>query len=272
MKTSLLFAAGIFAFLICCNRQPESREQIPAQGQPETVSIGFVTLNSFPHDTNSFTEGLFYHDGKLYESTGATKELPQTKSLYGIVDPVTGKINIKAELDGNEYFGEGIALLNNKIYQLTWRSKIGFIYDAATFKKTGEFILPVEEGWGLTTDGTNLVMSDGTNNLTFLEPGQLQPVKTISVSENGYATDYLNELEYVNGFIYANVWTTNKIVKINPQDGKVAGTIDLSPIAEDAKNSYPGSLEMNGIAYDPAENKFVITGKMWPRFYEIKIK
>ena len=259
-------------FLIACNRKPNNPD---TSNQPATNSIPLIQfdqLNSFPHDTTSFTEGLLLHEGKLYESTGATDRLPQTRSLFGIVDLKTGKIDVKAELDREKYFGEGISFLNGKVFQLTYQTKVGFIYDAVTFKRTGEFALPVAEGWGLTTDGTSLIMSDGTNMLTYMDPRSLQATKSLSVSQQGYAVDHLNELEYIKGFIFANIWGTNKIVKVDPADGKVYGELGLTTLATESKNLSAGSLEMNGIAYDSAEDKLFVTGKMWPKIYEIKIR
>ncbi len=236
-----------------------------------TPDIEYSYIKSYPHDTNSFTEGFLIHEGKLYESTGATQDLPQTRSLFGVVDLATGKIETKVEIDKVKYFGEGITFLNGKVYQLTYQTKIGFIYDATTFKKLGEFTFPSKEGWGLTTDGTNLIMSDGTDVLTYLNPNTLKVVKTISVTENGYVKYYVNELEFIKGYIYANLFTTNTIVKINPSDGKIVGKIDFTSLANEANTLYPGSLEMNGIAYDSLTDKIYITGKLWPKIYEIKL-
>lgn len=233
--------------------------------------IDYVYISSYPHDTISFTEGFLFHNGKLYESTGATRDLPQTKSLFGSVDLITGKIDTKVELDRVKYFGEGISFINGKVFQLTYKTQIGFIYNATTFKKLGEFTFASKEGWGLTTDGIYLIMSDGTNILTYLNPNDLHIVKKISVTENGCAKDNLNELEYIKGFIYANIWTTSTIVKINPTDGNVVGKLDLSSFEYEAKNLYLGSLEMNGIAYDSIKDRIFITGKLWPKIYELKI-
>jgi glutamine cyclotransferase len=233
--------------------------------------IHYTYSKSYPHDTTSFTEGFLIHDGKLYESTGATGDLPQTKSLFGIVDLMTGKIDKKVELDREKYFGEGIVFLDGKIFQLTYKTKIGFIYDGITFEKIDEFTFPSKEGWGLTTDGKNLIMSDGTNVITFLDPNTLQVIKTIAVSENGYVKEHLNELEYIKDYIYANIWATNIIVKINPVNGNVVGLLNLTSLADEAKSIYPASLEMNGIAYDSIADKLLVTGKLWPKIYEIKI-
>jgi glutamine cyclotransferase len=261
-----------FSFLLllaACNRNPEPAP--PAAGPPPIPSIDFELLRAYPHDTNAFTEGLFVHEGKLYESTGATREISQTRSLFGIVDLATGKIETKAELDSDRYFGEGIALLNGKIYQLTYTTRVGFIYDAKSFKRLGEFTLPGKEGWGLTTDGTNLVLSDGTDVLTWLDPNTLKTLRTVKVTENGYAKDRLNELEYIRGFLYANVWTTHTIVKIDPSTGHIVATLDLSALANEARNAYPGTMETNGIAWDSTTNTVYVTGKMWPKLYAIRI-
>ncbi len=262
--SSLLFSALLFS----CGNEPEK----PAQIEEKTTSvpaISYTITKTFPHDTLSFTEGFLFHNGQLFESTGSPDDLPQTKSLFGITDLATGKISVKAELDRKIYFGEGIVFFNDKVYQLTYKNQIGFIYDAKTFKRTGEFRYTNKEGWGLTTDGTSIIMSDGTNNLTFIDPATLKPIKTLAVSENGYAGDYLNELEYIKGFIYANVWTTHSIVKINPADGKIVGKLLLAPLFEETRHKYSGAKEMNGIAYDAANDKIYITGKMWPSIYEI---
>ena len=162
---------------------------------PETPIISYTLVNTYPHDLNAFTEGFLFHEGKLYESTGAPENLPQTKSLFGIVDLKNGKIDTKVEIDKSIYFGEGISILNNKIYQLTYKNQTAFVYDAKTYKPIGKYSYQNREGWGLTNDGKNLIMSDGSNYLTYFDQN-FNVTKTLDVSENGYAVDYLNELEY----------------------------------------------------------------------------
>jgi glutamine cyclotransferase len=233
--------------------------------------LSYSKMNVFPHDTNSFTEGFLVYNGEIYESTGAPRDLSQTKSLFGIVDLETGKIDTKVEIDRNKYFGEGIAILHGKIYQLTYKSKIGFVYDIKTYEQISQFSLPGNEGWGLTTDKTYLIMSDGSSELNYLDPQSLQVVKTIQVTENGYPKDRLNELEYIKGYLYANIWLTNIIVKIDPLNGNIVGKLDLEELANEAKKDYAGALEMNGIAYDFRSEKIYITGKLWPSIFEIKI-
>jgi glutamine cyclotransferase len=275
MKLNALFSIKISCLSVIllwnCGGESEVPVEVKSTSSKikSTPTIDFVYVNSYPHDTNSFTEGFLVHKGDLYESTGATNELLQTKSLFGIVDSSTGIIEAKVELDSRKYFGEGITFLDDKVYQLTYKAKIGFVYDAVTFKEIDRFNLPSEEGWGLTTDGTDLIMSDGTNNLVYLNPEKLNVVKTISVSENGIKQDKLNELEFINGYIYANVWMTNIIVKIDPQSGKILGKLNLTTLVDEAKYYYPKSLEMNGIAFDSEADKIFVTGKLWPKYFEI---
>jgi glutamine cyclotransferase len=206
---------------------------------------------------------------KLYESTGGTTDLPQTKSLFGILDLSIGKIKPKVELNKVSYFGEGITFCNGKVFQLTYKNRLCFAYDAFTFKKTNEYTLPTQEGWGITTDGTYLIMSDGTHNLTYINPIDFSVVKTLCVIENNTLVEQLNELEFINGFVYANIWLTNKIVKIDTTSGEIVGYLDLTSLAYDAKNIYPGAMEMNGIAFDSSKSSLYVTGKMWPKLYEL---
>lgn len=270
MKLRLIPILLITLLLFGCNGSPEHAGNSD-QANESIPLINYTLIKSYPHDTSSFTEGFVMHAGKLFESTGASQDIPQTRSLFGVVDLKTGEIEVKAELDRLKYFGEGIAFLNGQVFQLTYKTKVGFVYDAVNFKKLNEFTFPSAEGWGLTSDGTNLIMSDGTYELSYLDPISLQLIKKISVTENGYAKNNLNELEYIKGFIYANIWLTNTIVKIDPADGKVVGQLDLSSLANEAKNSYSGSLEMNGIAYDSIANRIFVTGKLWPKIYELQI-
>ena len=264
----LLTTFFLLCLLISCTEEPAKETNLVKSGNT-VPEINYTVVNTFPHDTLSFTEGFLFNEGQLVESTGSPDNLPYTKSVFGRVDLKTGKIDKKAELDRKIYFGEGIVFLKNKIYQLTYKNQIGFIYDAKTVKKIGQFTYTNKEGWGLTTDGTNIIMSDGTNNLTYLDPNTLNVIKTLSVSENGFAEDYLNELEYIKGFIFANVWTTNKIVKIDPVSGKIVGKLDFISLIHEVKNKYPNATELNGIAFDSISNKIYITGKLWPNIYEI---
>jgi glutamine cyclotransferase len=269
MKKLYILIACVVVLASCTPKKKEPQHTNPPQ--KPVPAIEYELVATYPHDTNSFTEGFLFNDGVLFESTGAMRELPQTRSLFGSVDLKTGKISVKAELDKQIYFGEGITFLNGKVYQLTYKSKKGFVYNAKTFAQIGEFSFPSAEGWGFTNDGTNLIMSDGTDILTWIEPETYKVVKRIAITENGKSCTFLNELEWIDGYIFANVWTTNTIVKINPEDGKVLGKIDLKDLAYNAAGTYPGSLEMNGIAYNPDSKTLFVTGKMWPTIYEIRL-
>jgi glutamine cyclotransferase len=271
-RLSVLIIVGIF--ISCETDKPKDIKKVDTSTiveVPETPIISYTLVNTYPHDINAFTEGFLFHEGKLFESTGAPENLPQTKSLFGIVDLKNGKIDTKVEIDKSIYFGEGISILNNKIYQLTYKNQTAFVYDAKTYKPIGKYSYQNREGWGLTNDGKNLIMSDGSNYLTYFDLN-FNVTKTLDVSENGYAVDYLNELEYINGFIYANIYQSHEIVKIDPSTGNVVGKLDLTSLFQTSKTKDINSLETNGIAYDSISDKILVTGKMWPSMYEIKFQ
>jgi len=257
-----------FVFLLACTEETP-KTKVEEKITPSVPSIPYTVIKTYPHDTMSFTEGFVFYKGQLFESTGSPDNLPQTRSVFGPCSLETGKIDVKVELDREKYFGEGIVFFADKVYQLTYKNQACFVYDAKTFKKIREFRYDNKEGWGLTTDGKHIIMSDGTNVLSYMDPETFKPVKTLVVTEGGYASDYLNELEFIKGFIYANVWTTHSIVKIDPKDGKIVGKLLLSPIYEEAGYKYAGAESLNGIAYDEGTDKIYITGKMWPNIYEI---
>jgi glutamine cyclotransferase len=268
--TIKIVAVGLFILSIsACNNNDSNSSGTAASGKNNTPVINYGVTATWPHDTTSYTEGLLIHNGELYESTGYDSAFASTRSLFGTVDLKTGKINVRAELDKHKYFGEGIIFLRDKIYQLTYRTKIGFIYDTSTFKKIGEFTFPMEEGWGMTTDGTSLIMSDGTSTITWLNGIDFKTVKTIRVTDENGPVENINELEYIRGFIYANVYQQNYIIKIDPGSGNVMGKINLSSLAEEAKQRYPAAQQLNGIAFDSTSNKIYVTGKLWPNIYEI---
>lgn len=270
MKLILQPVLSLVLFLIACNNDVNNGGGDKPGKTAQTISlINYAVKNTYPHDTTSFTEGLLVHEGLIYESTGSPEGMLQTRSLFGNIDLATGKINKKVELDREKYFGEGIVFLNGKIYQLTYQNKKGFFYDAKTFKKLGDFEFPSAEGWGMTTDGSYLIMSDGTNIITYLDPADFKTVRTINVSTDKGPVANINELEFIDKFIYANIYETNTIIKIDTSTGKVAARLELGSLAMEAKSRYPGSMEMNGIAYDSVLNKVYVTGKMWPILYEI---
>ena len=266
----LAIAAFFFSlFITACNNEP-SHAPAPVQPTPSTPTISYAVKNTLPHDPSHFTEGLVMQDGLLYESTGSPENLPQTKSLVVATDLKTGQTTQKIELDKSKYFGEGIVFLKGKLYQLTYKNKTGFIYDAHTFKQIGTFAYDNAEGWGMTTDGTYLIMNDGTDVLTWIDPATMKPVKTVHVTENDAPLAQTNELEYINGYLYANVWQTDWIVKIDPATGKVVGKLDLSSLRMEAANKNPAIDVLNGIAYDSTNKKVYVTGKLWPNIYELE--
>ncbi|HLA60400.1 MAG TPA: glutaminyl-peptide cyclotransferase [Puia sp.] len=237
----------------------------------EAPVITYTILNAVPHDKDSYTEGFLMHDGKLFESSGAPEGNDKTRSIVGIVDQATGNITVKAELDRKIYFGEGITILGDKLYQLTWTNKKGFIYDLKTFKKIGEFTFPSKEGWGMTTDGSSLIMSDGSSNLTYLDPLTFKTNRIVGVTDNNGPVGNINELEYVNGSILANIYQTPYIIRIDPNTGKVLGKADFTNLVKEVKLKDPDVDYMNGIAWDSAKNKIYITGKLWPNMYEVRL-
>jgi len=224
-----------------------------------------VITNTFPHNPGSFTQGLVYHKGYLYESTG----LNGNSSLKKI-EIESGRV-IKETKLGEKYFGEGLAILNDKIYQLTWKNREGFIYDLHTFREIGRFSYP-GEGWGLATDGKILFMSDGSSTIFFIEPELFKIVGKIEVHDkNKIPINNLNELEYVKGEIWANIFMEDIIVRISPQTGNVLGWVDLRSLYKILPNQGRRDV-LNGIAYDRKGDRIFITGKHWPELFEIKIQ
>jgi glutamine cyclotransferase len=229
---------------------------------PDTV-YKYSIVNTYPHNPNAFTEGLAFDGGYLYESTGRYGSSSLRK-----VDLTTGNVLQVRGLPA-EYFAEGIALYKDKIIQLTYQNHVGFIYNRDGFNLLRQFTYPTE-GWGLTCDGERLIMSDGTSILRFLNPGTFQPMGQIEVRDNNKPVNNLNELEYINGKVYANVWKTNRIAIIEPRDGRVTGWIDLSGLLQ--TQDYSGHVDvLNGIAYDASTDRLFVTGKLWPFLFEIKL-
>jgi glutamine cyclotransferase len=224
---------------------------------------GYKVIHSYPHDTDAFTQGLFYDNGVFYEGTGQ-----KTGSSLREVEPETGRIIRQHNLDAS-LFGEGITLYHDRIYQVTWEDKVGFVYDKSTFKVINKIYYPTQ-GWGLTTIDDKIVMSDGTNILCFYEPEMFTAVSRIEVYDNEKMVDSLNELEYIDGEIWANIWMQDKIARIDPSSGKVLGYIDLKGILPESERKSDTDV-LNGIAYDKAGNRIFVTGKKWPKIYEIKV-
>jgi glutamine cyclotransferase len=253
---NVVLVISLAVVAVSCSSNKESTQETDN-------TIPYVIYKIFPHDIQAFTQGLVVANGKLIEGTGQ-----YGTSWIAEVDIASGTQNKKVILD-KEYFGEGVTVLNNKVYQLTWKNKVGFIYDFKTYEKLGEFTYD-SEGWGITHDNVNLIMSDGTDKLYFLDTLTLRSVRTVSVTENGKPIKNLNELEYIEGYIYANLWQTNYIVRIDPANGNVLGRLDLTKVAEAVYPGNPNADVLNGIAYEPRSKMVLITGKLWPAMVAIK--
>jgi glutaminyl-peptide cyclotransferase len=235
----------------------------PTPAAAQTPVYGYRVVATYPHDTKAFTEGLFYLDGDLYESTGL-----EGHSSIRRVELATGKVLQTREI-APQYFGEGIIAWKDKLIELTWQSHIGFVYDLKTFQPISSFQYP-GEGWALTRDDHRIIMSDGTPDIRFLDPDTLQETGRIRVTDQGRPVRNINELEWVKGEIFANIWQTDLIARIDPQTGRVLGWIDLSGLLKSA--DIHGEVDvLNGIAYDAAHDRLFVTGKLWPKLYEIKL-
>lgn len=266
-----LFGFISVAFLAACTPDGPPPDLTPAPKKPAgAASITYTVERRLPHDQTAFTEGLLFHRGQLLESTGSPDHMPHTRSTMGVVNMQTGQLEVKAELDKERYFGEGLAAIGDRLFWVTWQNQTGFIYDAKSYRRIGQYNYPNKEGWGMTVHDGRIVMSDGTFNLTYFDPENFSVVKTLPVTRNGYGLDHLNELEFINGYIYANVWMTNTVVKIDPATGKVVGELDLTALYNEAAKIYPGLGETNGIAFDPDSNRVLVTGKLWPEMYQIR--
>jgi glutamine cyclotransferase len=239
-----------------------SRIELVSEMQPKLLKYSVV--NTYPHDTASFTEGLEFYENELYEGTGE-----KTKSFLLKIDYKTGKILKSLKLD-NQYFGEGITFINNKIYQLTWQDKTGFIYDAKTWKLEKKFSYDKEiEGWGMTNDGKYIYQSDGTEKIWKMNPKNQKMIDYVNVYAGSEKIKSLNELEFIDGKIYGNVWQKDAIAVINPSTGSVEGILNMANLRKLAKEKEADVL--NGIAYNPQTKTIFITGKNWSKVYEIKV-
>lgn len=224
---------------------------------------GYRIVERYPHDADAFTQGLIYADGKFYEGTGR-----RGQSTLRRVDPESGVVEQMVHLP-DEFFGEGITLFGDRIFQLTWTSRIGFVYNQESFELLDTFTYSTE-GWGLTHDGEFLIMSDGSHVLTYLDPESFALVRQIPVTAGGEAVFMLNELEFINGFIYANIWQTDIIARIDPESGQVVAWIDLAGILSPEDRSGREDV-LNGIAYDAVEDRLFVTGKLWPLLFWIEL-
>ena len=267
----LLLAALLLA--ACNNENPKASNETPPEKEPNMALpavINYDVVNEYPHDPSAFTEGLEYADGTLYESTGEYGHSDIRK-----VDLKTGKVLLSTKME-SRYFGEGLTLLNGKLYQLTYREGKGFVYDPKSLKQLSSFSFTAAEGWGMTNNGSYLLYDDGSNIIHFLDPNSFKEVKRLAVTDEHGPVDNINELELVKGSIYANQWQSDLILKIDTGTGKVIGRADLSSLRQRVGiapiSGQRGAPEvMNGIAYDASGNRIFITGKNWPKILEIKL-
>ncbi len=254
--------AGL-VLLAGCGGQPPAPPKPAAPAAPAVPAYTYQIVHTWPHDRGAFTQGLIYLDGNFLETTG----LNGSSSLRR-VEPQTGRVLQKVGLPA-EFFGEGMTVLADKIFQLTWQNQKGFIYRLDTFAPVGEFAY-TGEGWGLTTDGQALILSDGTERIRFLDPATFQVTRTISVMYQGQFLQMLNELEWIKGEIWANVWQTNFVARISPADGKILGLIDFTGLLAPGDRTADTDV-LNGIAYDATGDRIFVTGKNWPKLFEVRV-
>lgn len=261
MKLSLSKSIIVFATRIALSMGIALSACSIVYSQDSIQRYGYQIVNTYPHDINSFTQGLIYHEGFLFEGTG--KKGQSSLSKINVED---GEVLMSTPLS-RRYFGEGVEVVGDKIFQLTWQSNIVFVYDKSTLESIGSHY-NATEGWGLAYDGEHLILSDGTPTLQFMDAENFSPQRKVTVTLNGNPINYLNELEFINGEVWANVWQTDFIVRIDPESGVVNSVIDLAGLSE--KTSL-GSNEavLNGIAWDASQERLFVTGKHWANLFEI---
>lgn len=272
----VLFGAALIPLAACHKNAPSpDSNSVPAiQSRPSAPATNataaripvytYEVVNTYPHDPGAFTQGLVFLDGCLWESTGLNGQSSLRK-----VDLKTGAVLKRVEVPA-QYFAEGLAVLGGKLFQLTWQNQKGFVYDLATFQLEQEFTYD-GEGWGLATDGRWLILSDGTDQIRFLDPATFEVNHTIHVSALGQPVNRLNELEYIKGEIYANVWGADFVVRIDPATGNINSMIDFRGLLAPEDRSFDTDV-LNGIAYDASEDRLFVTGKKWPKLFEVRLK
>jgi glutamine cyclotransferase len=253
-------------FLSCNNKSGEETDTAPSTAVAPPANINYNIVATYPHDTSSFTQGLEWLENTLYEGTGL-----EGQSRVMKVDVNSGRASQTIPLDPS-LFGEGITVLDGKIYQLTWQNHKVFVYDAASLKKLQELTWE-HEGWGITNNGKDLIISTGSSNLYIVDPQSFKVKNIVGVTDNNGPVGNLNELEFVDGSVYANIYLTDYIVRINPSNGQILGKINLSGLLEKSGKAYdPQTTDvLNGIAYNPTRKTFYITGKKWPVLFEVKL-
>lgn len=275
MINKLLPIFSLLLFFISCQNSssPDFDTSLPVNNIPPPSQIMFKVIAVYPHDPTAFTQGLEFHDGKLYEGTGE-----YNRSNLRIVDIRTGKVEKNYLIPDKSIFGEGITIFRNKIYQLTWKSHKVYVYNPGDFSHPVDTLKWDREGWGATNDGKNIIISDGSSHLFFVQPDEKNRVlrvnKVLTVADNKGEVDSLNELELINGYVYANRWLTNDIVKIDTATGHVTGKLNLTGLLQQYDPNAPieDGAVLNGIAYDSTSKKLYITGKDWPKLFEMELQ
>jgi glutamine cyclotransferase len=267
LNSKALFSFALSLAFAACNSGGDSKAETQQSNMmtaaPRVPTYTYEVIKAYPHDTRAFTQGLVYHQGLLYESTGINGS-----SSLRRVELETGKVLKKIDVPA-QFFAEGLALFNGRLYQLTWQTQLGFVYDLDSFKKLREFN-SAGAGWGLANDSNSLIMSDGSSRIRFIEPETFEVQRLITVQDGRSDVTHLNELEYIKGEIYANIWLNDRIARIDPQSGKVNAWIDLSGLLPPEARQDPMAV-LNGIAYDEASDRLFVTGKLWPKLFEIKL-
>lgn len=261
LAVACALAVGVVAACGSDGGPPTDETETGTEMGPTAPVATVEQVRSYPHDSTAFTQGLLWRNGRLYESTGRYGQ-----SSLRIVELETGRVIQRASL-GQQYFAEGLAAVGDSLYQLTWKEGVAFIWDPGTLRQIAQ-VQYNGEGWGLTSDGRRLIVSDGSSYLTFVDPVTFQVDTTLRVTDGGRPVDQLNELEWVKGEVWANVWHTQRIARIDPASGRVLGWLDLTPLIPPVTDQ---EAVLNGIAYDEAADRLLVTGKLWPRLFEIRI-
>ncbi len=262
------FALAALVILAACNGGKDETDVIDNTIVKSIPVIAYTVMAEYPHDTSAYTQGLEFYNGKLYESTGDFEN-----SSLRITDYKTGKVEKKHMMGTDKIFGEGITIFNNKIYQLTWENHMVYVYDVNNITKPIKTFNWPYDGWGITHNATDLIISDGSAKLYFVNPDDFRLKSTIAVTENGSPVYQINELEYIDGFVFANLYQKDIIVKIDPSSGFVVGKMDFTGMKQKffADKIVPERTDvLNGIAYDSATKRFLVTGKRWPKMFELK--
>lgn len=265
MRKAVAVLVGLFAVvgLVRAGGVGRLPLQTPLRAGASAPVAGYRVLRAYPHDREAYTQGLEFADGRLFESTGL-----HGRSSIREVDLPSGRV-VRRRSVSQEHFGEGITIWKANLIELTWRSQVALVYDRASFEPRGSFAY-TGEGWGLTHDATSLIMSDGTATLRFLDPVTFKERRRVTVTDGGQPVAALNELEYVKGQVFANIWTTDRIARIDPVTGRVLGWVDLAGLMPPSER-LNGDAVLNGIAHDVRGDHLYVTGKLWPRLFEIAV-